>query len=203
LAPEPANGEAVGGVVAAPGVVGTAVSLPGGTAGIRCPDAPKFRKPGPFTLGCWEKWGGGEETKNSRVLGQWTPNDGAWQIWRQNRQWGLSMTVDVGASAPVNVGALTPVSGSDWHHIAIRFDGVRVTLFMDGEPARPNDLSTHNATKQARGTDSPPPDSIVRVPIDAKFWIGIGYPGLIDEVRLYDVALTDEQIARIHAWRPE
>jgi hypothetical protein len=203
LAPEPVNGESVGSVMAAPGIVGMAASLPGGTAGIRCPDAPRFRTPGPFTLCCWEKWGGNEETKNSRMLGQWTPNDGAWQVWRQDRQWGYSITVDVGASAPVTIGAGTPVSGSDWHHVAVRFDGVRVALFLDGTPAKQSDLSRHNATRQARGAGSPPPESIVRVPVDAQFWIGLGYPGLIDEVRLYDMALTDEQIARIHAWRPE
>jgi hypothetical protein len=203
LAPEPADGLLGEGVSAELGVVGTAASFSGHSSGIRCPDAPKFRKPGPFTLCCWEKWGGDEETKNARTLGQWTPSAGAWQIYRRDRQWGVSMTVDVGASAPVNVGAVTPVTGSDWRHVAVRFDGTQITLFVDGAPVKQTDIATHRATREALGADSTPPQSIARVPVDAVFLIGSGFPGLIDEVRLYDVALTDEQIARIHVWRPE
>jgi Concanavalin A-like lectin/glucanases superfamily len=69
-----------------------------------------------------------------------------------------------------------------WSHLAVTYDGAAVSLFVDGD-----EVSRRPTTGAIRGTASP-------------LWIGGNHPygeyfeGLIDEVRIYDRALSGEEV---------
>ena len=78
-----------------------------------------------------------------------------------------------------------------WHHVAVTYDGSRkaagTKLYLNGDLQKPgvvvDKLSGPIAT-------------------ESRFWIGNGHPGaklkgLIDDVRVYDRALTAEEVARL------
>jgi len=71
-----------------------------------------------------------------------------------------------------------------WHHIAATYDGAKFRLYVDGKL----DAETDNKTK---------PDTATTV-ITIGSWVGGGFlKGSIDEVALYDNALTAADLAKV------
>ena len=74
-----------------------------------------------------------------------------------------------------------------WHHIAVTFDGQDVVLYLDGAHD-----STHNASGLVLGRTT---EDLI---IGGDFPGGDEYfDGRLDDVRLYDAALTADQIAQL------
>lgn len=203
LALNPVHGKVDKTVQAVDGVVGTAARFHGKYSAIRCPSGPKFQQTGPFTLCCWAKWEGDASSKNCRILGQWTQNAGEWQMWRHDQSLGYSMRLNVGAAKPVPFGTAAKLSGRDWQHLAWRFDARTVTLFVDGRPVQDLPIDKAKSVLDALGKDGRIADAVTRAPVEAEFLIGSNYQGAIDEVRLYDRSLTNDEVERLAKWKPE
>jgi len=82
----------------------------------------------------------------------------------------------------------TQIGDGSWHHIAAVLDGTNVSVFVDGSL----DLEgTFNNTVTGNGTD------------DLSFghspWASEYYNGLLDEIRIWNVALTESQIQSYRA----
>lgn len=91
-----------------------------------------------------------------------------------------------GANHPVT--GSTPVTFGEWHHVAATYDGTTWRLYLDGR-----------LDGEARANAMPRSDSIQHFGIGATF-SSTGAPagafhGLIDEVRVWDRARTQEEIA--------
>ena len=67
----------------------------------------------------------------------------------------------------------------EWYHLAVTFDGKAMRVYIDGEL----NSELHN--------------NIPITPSEANLVIGQGFSGIIDEVRLYNKALSQDEIANI------
>lgn len=86
------------------------------------------------------------------------------------------------AEAPSDVGGAVveaPIDGN-WHHLVITFDRETLRLYIDGVP---------KASMQYRT-----PASINPFPL----LIGDGFQGAVDEVEVYDRALSGDEVRDLH-----
>ncbi len=80
----------------------------------------------------------------------------------------------------------------EWTHFAAVNDQGNVTVYLDGV---------------ALFTGSNFPDVFTPL-VNPPFWIGVNhwdpaYRGLVDELKVYDIALTGQDVARLHANDPD
>jgi hypothetical protein len=86
------------------------------------------------------------------------------------------------------VGTTAPSTGS-WHHVAYTWDGTTNVLYIDGI-AQPATNTAHDAT-----------GAVTSALIGATSLTTGFFNGQIDDVRIYDAALTATQVARLNAGR--
>lgn len=78
-----------------------------------------------------------------------------------------------------------PVSDTDWHHLAVIQDGSCARMILDGVPCKLKGTNSGYWTKHL---------------VHPRLWIGKGHlkknlGGCIDDVRIYDRALSDDEVA--------
>ncbi|MEU6257938.1 sialidase family protein [Streptomyces sp. NPDC047043] len=178
----------LGGAKETDGVDGGALEFDGADDAVRLPyrgELPLGTKD--FTASLWFRysattgeqpllWMGGIGTSQPQV---WLRGEPA-----SNRVQGL-ITVRNGAAAPQSASVRTSGASNDgqWHHLALRRGGGRLTLFIDG-----TQLSTADV-----------PGSVSR---NSPFGVHVGqrmdgrafFTGAIDDVHVWDRALSDEEI---------
>ncbi|HEX3697857.1 MAG TPA: LamG domain-containing protein [Polyangia bacterium] len=81
--------------------------------------------------------------------------------------------------------SVAPPSVNVWHHVAYTFDGTTHKLYVDGGTP-------------ATGTGTPNTAAVTRTEI-AAYNAGAPFNGTVDELRIYDVALTAAQVAALAA----
>ncbi|HEY2903682.1 MAG TPA: LamG domain-containing protein [Polyangia bacterium] len=81
--------------------------------------------------------------------------------------------------------SVPPPSLNVWHHVAYTFDGTTHKLYVDGGTP-------------ATGTSAPNTAAVTRAEI-AAYNAGSPFDGVVDELRIYDVALTRAQVAALAA----
>ncbi|MGV9248238.1 LamG-like jellyroll fold domain-containing protein [Streptomyces sp. NPDC003710] len=191
LAPYARPAAVLGGAQQTDGVFGGALAFDGTDDAVRLP----YRSGLPlgskdFTASLWFRytaasgeqpllWMGGIGTSQPQV---WLRAEPA-----SNRVQGL-ITVRDGASAPRSAYVRTSGAYNDgrWHHVALRRGGGQLTLFVDGTALGTADV----------------PGSVSR---NSPFGVHIGqrmdgrafFTGAIDDVRVYDRALGDDEIAAL------
>ncbi|MGW1891329.1 LamG-like jellyroll fold domain-containing protein [Streptomyces sp. NPDC002004] len=178
----------VGGVRETDGRSGGALEFNGTDAALRLPYRPSLPLgTEDFTASLWFRytatsgeqpllWMGGIGTTQPQV---WLRGEPA-----SNRITGL-ITTRNGAAAPASASVRTTGAYNDgeWHHLALRRGGGRLTLFVDGTQVSTADV----------------PGSVSR---NSPFGVHIGqrmdgrayFAGAVDDVRVYDRALDDEEI---------
>ena len=166
--------------------VGGGAGLFAGTDGrVEIPDRAAFRLTSALTLAAWIK--PASVSGNRTIVSKWYSPDAYMLSLRDGRvvfsvafpngSWGRS--VSVSAPAPANV----------WSHVAGTFDGQTLRLYVDGALAQ--SVAAPGALQV-----SARPLTIGNHPS----WNA--YHGVIDEVRLYGVALSLEQVRAIRLARP-
>jgi sialidase-1 len=183
----------LGGVRETAGAIGGALAFDGADDAVRLPYRDELPLGGgDFTASLWFRytatageqpllWMGGVGTTQPQVWLRGEPASG--------RVRGL-ITVREGASAVRTAWVSTSGAHNDgrWHHLALRRGGGRLTLFVDGRASGAPDV----------------PGSVSR---DAPFGVHIGqrvdgrahFTGALDEVRVWDRALTDAEITGAEA----
>ncbi|MFF3919703.1 exo-alpha-sialidase [Streptomyces sp. NPDC001852] len=195
LAPHARPAAVLGGAEETAGVFGGALRFDGTDDAVRLP----FRTELPlgtkdFTASLWFRytattgeqpllWMGGVGTTQPQV---WVRGEPA-----NNRIQGL-ITVRDGANAPQTAYVRTDTAYNDgqWHHLVLRRGGGRLALFVDGVPSSVADI----------------PGSVSR---NSPFGVHIGqrmdsrafFTGALDEVHVWDRALTDEELSDPRALR--
>ena len=140
---------------------------------------------GQLTVTLWLKWAG--------LSGSWqgvvAKRDG-WSTAEQGPlMWYIEMNMDTGAIFFARMGQVAmdvnapPID--QWLHLAVSFDGTTATMYVDGEDANSGEFSF-----------GPGLDSTVMIGADN---LGGANPfnGTIDEVRIYNTALTQEEIQAV------
>ncbi|GGN87809.1 neuramidase [Streptomyces albiflavescens] len=189
LAPGTKRAAVLGGAQETDGVFGGALAFDGVDDAVRLPyqdRLPLGTKD--FTASLWFRytattgeqpllWMGGIGTTQPQV---WVRGEPA-----SHRITGL-ITTRNGASAPTSASVRTTSAYNDgqWHHLALRRGGRQLTLFVDGTTVSTADV----------------PGSVSR---NSPFGVHIGqrmdsrafFTGAIDDVRVYDRALSDDELA--------
>lgn len=177
------------GATTAPGGAPLKVANPGcfnldGAAGmVTVPDSPALRMPRDFTLSFWKRktantadWVRlvGKGNGAQRNFGLWEfPGDGGqlkFQIYNQNG--GSVLEVDSPAMPSVNV----------WHHVVCVVSVNAAALYVDGKPAG-------HGTRGGDPGVAPDPLTFGHAGYHGHF------PGQLDDIRLYDRALSMAEIA--------
>lgn len=92
------------------------------------------------------------------------------------------------------------LNDGDWHHLAVTYTAAgapHLTLYLDGQPKRPGDLGTFFAGDFVIKSNAP--NSVVRIGGRDTDSPDYHFRGMIDDVQIYDRALTTEQVAFLFA----
>ncbi len=113
----------------------------------------------------------------------------------------LFWVVQEGGTVVVNVEANISLNDNTWHHIAVTVDGSGNKLFIDGVQVTSGNLTylDGNASTTAFFDDVSFIDDMQIGALDDTGGIQFPYDGLIDDVRVYDRALTAADIDELFA----
>jgi hypothetical protein len=178
------NGMATGPVVFVAGEVGQAFSF-SGTGTVSVPDSPSFQ--GLTNAMSFEAW--------IRVPG-WTNTlecvFSKGQPWALQRNWdSSSLLFSTTGLDNTDLQGNIPVDDGNWHHVVAGYDGSQKFLYVDGV------LDVQVAAQGSITTSDAP-----AVIGDNPFWAPQGqrlFTGELDEVTLYNRALSPSEIAQIYA----
>lgn len=101
-----------------------------------------------------------------------------------------------------------PVAARDtaerWTHLVGVFDGDLVQLYMNGQLVQTSRVSEQStAIKHPQAADLKPPFTMFQVDSGWPHEVGGGYRGLLDEIQVFDLALSPEQVASLfRSYRP-
>jgi hypothetical protein len=110
-----------------------------------------------------------------------------WGVWVQNGNVGFERYVD-GIGSKVT----TPLTTKAWHHVVAVYDGSNLSLYVDG--------ANKASTADNRGAKMKDKDLIMGAR-DRKSGGG-AFPGIVDELAVYDHALAATRIAAHYALAP-
>jgi hypothetical protein len=180
------NGTLVGGASFAAGEVGQAFSFDGSSGYVSIPDSPSLDSfTTSITIELWLKVN--QLTANSEWKGIVTKGDSSWRL--QGTTWAKSVTFSLtGVNPNMDLMGSRNVNDGQWHHVAAVYDGTNMFLYVDG---------TLDVSQPATGSivqDSYP----VCLGENAQM-SGRIFNGLIDEVSLYNRALTASEVQAIYA----
>ena len=143
---------------------------------------------GPFSLLAWIKGG----APGQAIISQ-TDGTGAGEIWLgAEASTGILMTglvpPPVGRFVPKPLESETIITDGQWHHVGFVWDGSYRSLYVNGvEVAK--DTAPQNPLKSATGG--------LYIGAGKNLGAGTLFYGLIDDVRIYNIALTAEAIAAL------
>ena len=177
------NGTLVNGAAYAPGKVGQAFSFNGTNQYVELPEPVGDFGATAFSVDFWMYTSDPGSTSGHYILGKSYPDHGkGWDVRYYNR----TVTVE-GWSFEITSDAITL---DEWHHIAVSATASDITLYIDGvvkgTSGRPVSItSTTNPFRIGYTTGFNP-------------YTNIGFNGLIDEVEIFNRALTSGEILAIY-----
>ncbi|MFI6009930.1 LamG-like jellyroll fold domain-containing protein [Streptomyces sp. NPDC051243] len=181
----------LGGATPTSGVFGGALAFDGADDAVRLPLRPQLQLGTQnFTASLWFRYTG--RTGEQPLL--WVGGIGGSQpqFWLRgepasNRVRGL-MTVRSGATTVRSASVSTTGAYNDgrWHHLALRRGGGRLTLFIDGSPISTADVAGSVSRNSPFGVH-------IGQRMDSRAF----FTGAIDEVRVWNRALTDAELTRV------
>jgi hypothetical protein len=156
---------------------------------VAVPDAPSLNPQNAITLAAWFKadtWEGGPTTHNHRIL-QKGLNDNQYRLLAENGVFKFDLFIN---GSLMDVQTALPSIGV-WHQATGTYDGSVMKLYIDGVLVGHLDVSGQIAV-----TTDP-------LRIGSKDIAGTGgnhFVGTLDEVRIYDRALTQEEVTFLQNW---
>jgi hypothetical protein len=186
----PNSGTLQGGATFAPGETGQAFSFNGSTSYVQVPTSPSLNITGPLTLEFWVWLNSVVNTPGSERSIVWKGNNGGSDVTSPySIGVGLSNQIQclvANGVAESDVNSVSLLSVGAWYHVALTADGTNLNIYVNGV------------------FDSTAPQTLTPAGSPYPFVIGGGitpanaFDGLIDEVTLYNCALTSNQIAAIY-----
>ncbi|MCK4291750.1 MAG: LamG domain-containing protein, partial [Planctomycetes bacterium] len=164
----------------AAGQVGQAISLDGFDDYIDCGTNSAFNLTDGITVACWIKVTTFDKTWQAIV----TKGDNSWRIHRWSTGNGINWA-HTGLS-PLSMGGSTNVNDGAWHHIAGTYDGTNRVLYVDGQ------VDASDTPTGTVSTSTHPVRIGENAQATGRFW-----SGMIDEVRIYNYALTLNEIVSV------
>jgi len=160
---------------------GDVLSLNGVGQYVVCGNDPLFDITGAITVAAWIKVNTFDKNFQAIV----TKGESAWRLTRDGSNNGLEFAC-MGLSGNWKVSGSKNVDDAQWHHVAGVYNGSEISLYVDG---------VLDASLAASGTIA---TSIRAACIGENMRLpGRAWNGLIDDVRIYDHALSPAEIARL------
>ena len=151
---------------------------------------------GEISVTCWIKWGGNNGTWQG-IVGKrdgWDEVSTMWylEIYGPN----ASIKFSSRGEAILDVGFGQEVPEEEWIHIGVSFDGTDIYLYVDGEEAEKEIQVNGVADESAKFSFGPNTDGTITIGCDNRGGANAFF-GTIDEVRLFDTALKQDEIADV------
>ena len=188
------SGMLVGGVGFEAGEVGQAFSFDGSSGYVSIPDSPSLDSlTTSITIEFWMQ--AGQTNVNADWAGLVTKGNSSWQLTATSGAntvyWGLSSDVDF-----FDVTGTRNVNDGQWHHVAATYDGTNMFLYVDG---------TLDVSQPATGLIDQTGDPVC-IGANSQAYVpdcdcnetGYFFNGLIDEVSIYNRALSTSEIQTIY-----
>ncbi|RJR28688.1 hypothetical protein C4564_04655 [Candidatus Microgenomates bacterium] len=142
-----------------------------------------------FSLSFWINVDSTNSTSYRGVMGKWSGTDGSgWDLGIQSGK--IRMTLRGSSKIDHGAGVGNSLGSETWHHVVIVNTPTKISTYEDG-------MLVH--TKEGTWTS---------VTNDQPFWFGdrgassTGFIGELDEVRVYNRAVTAAQVSNLYAWAP-
>jgi len=151
---------------------------------------------GELSVTCWIKWGGNNGTWQG-IVGKrdgWDEVSTMWylEIYGPN----ASIKFSSRGEEILDIGFGQEVPEEEWIHIGVSFDGTDIYLYVDGEEAEKEIQVNGVADESANFSFGPKTDGTITIGCD-NLGGANAFFGTIDEVRLFDTALKQDEIADI------
>lgn len=156
---------------------------------LRAPYHSSLNPTSALTYAAWIKWGGHASQLNSlqNIIsnGSWNRSLRITESGHWNGSERLVFNINIGGTTReiYSLGVIIP---REWTHVAATYDGSAATLYINGEVS----VSTAYSGTVGSGTGY--------TDIGSENNSGSRFRGLIDDVRIYDRALSAEEVARRH-----
>jgi hypothetical protein len=171
------TGRLVGNAKWAPGKVGGALALDGAGSFVQIADKSAFDLSGQTTLACW--------VNIHSVPAEWaaiiTKGDSAWRLSTYQRESKFHFSVGTALAAGLNGSAA--INTNEWHHLAAVYDGSVQQIYIDGKLDATQPWTGGIASNDADVLIGENSEQTQRF-----------FDGLIDDVRVYNYALSENQI---------
>lgn len=164
------------------GMIGGALKFDGVGDYVECGNDPAFNLTDKITVAAWIK----VETFDKDWQAIFGKGDSAWRIQRDGSTNAVEFACDSLAGGVYqlrNVLGHTPVNDGRWHHVAGTYDGARLCVYVDGA------LDAFVATQGPIATNTSSARIAENSESRGRYW-----KGLIDDVLLYNAALSQSQI---------
>lgn len=177
---------------ATPGVQGSAALFDGTTQFVQVPSSPLLDLTEAMTVTAFvrfDAWPQGYALIANRPVG--SESDNSWEIYTETTTEGSALqltTVDADGMTRHGDVPIEQITDT-WQHVAMVWDGTDIILYLDAVPIIEYPLPSILYD-----------DHAVRVGADLDFEMtGNFFPGALDDVRIYDHALTPEEVAELAA----
>jgi len=163
------------------GKVGGALKFDGDGDYVEISDEPDFDLTGQITVAAWIKARAFDKGRQAIV----TKGGSAWRLHRNLKTDNIRFNITYGY-VPSAVGKVN-VNDGQWHHVAGAYDGAKVYLYVDGV--------LDNSAKASGSIETN--DQPVCIGENAE-QTGRYWNGLIDDVRIYNYALSHDEIVALY-----
>ncbi len=165
------------------GLVGTALQLDDFNDVITVPHAADFDLVGDLTLSLWFR----RLTSHGGLVSKGASDNSAWNygVYMSASNYLIFYSDD---TVPTSVSSNTTITDTDWHHVVVTREGNDVTIYLDGI------VEASGTMAGAFGTDS----FDVHIGKSGDIFSGDTFGGTIDDVRIYDRALTAQEVVRLY-----
>lgn len=187
------SGTGAPGVTTVPGKVGNAFKFDGSGAYVTLGNQANLNfGTGPFSLDVWFNWdGGGSSVKNIIRKSNYPASGPGSGYWLRIGAGTLEFSVGETTKPEGQTIITAPVSSGDWHHVvAVKDASGDVKLYVDGE-------SRGTVLRQASNANSTSEAPFTLGAWDDRFGVTEFFSGLIDEVSIYNRALTSDEVRAI------
>ena len=180
------NGTLLNGPTWTTGQLSGALSFDGTNDQVTCADSPALRISGEMTIAFWMKKSA-ESKDASFVVGKGNIKVRNYIIWEEagNDRRLLFQQLD-SAGQGINLWTTSKLAVGTWYHVAAVVRGTMVSLFINGK----FDGSKKRSIAGPTTTD----------PLAFGYggW-NVHFPGVLDDVRIYNRALPDDEVAGLHS----
>lgn len=165
------------------GMVGKAFNSLDDNDRIAVPDSATLNPNTAITVSAWVR---SRKESRQRLVTKWGGTDNGYMLWIEGSS-GPRFEINTAAGNRISFGGTTIANDDVWHHLVGVYDGSTVSIYLDGV------------------LDGSAGHSGLLVDDDADLYLSGGsggtYIGGIDDVRIYDRALTEPEITEIYEAR--